>query len=420
MKKHRFELFCIIISILLLAITVYRAATTGITYDEGYTYMFYVFRNPFRVFQLMLNKTTLANAHILNSFMISCFNTLFNASYNEFIIRIPNILFYIVYLVFSYMITKDTKYKYASFSLLALNYEANEFFGLGRGYGMATALVLVGLYFFKRYVTDTYKSNMLTLSYLFLMLACYANTASLLVFGTIIIVSFIIMIKNKNIFKYAFKNKLFLIPIIILTLLAVKYHFMVSSTGKPLYGGKGSFFDDVLVSLITNYGVPSILKNYIVNFVILLVVVIITKNFKKLKNNWLLISSLLFFIILVVVTKVTGNMWMTGRCLLPFMPLITCGLIEVLSVVKVKKQVLLQLVIIIPLVVLFCYNLDFKHTRDWYHNYVVRQMSYDTYESKDKTALLIEKNAKGEIANDIPVEFYRKKIQIEYDCDILE
>ena len=411
-KKLIFILFVLVISGFLFSFTLYRSITTGITYDEAFTYMNYVYRNPFYVFSHIFKSGTLANNHLLNSFGISCLNTIFNSSYDELIIRLPNIMSYIIYFVFCYLITKDNKYKYSSFLLLALNYGANEFFGLGRGYGMASAFVLGGIYFFKKYLNDD-KNILLTLSYLFLLIGCYANTAALIVYASIIFVSLFILIKDKKIFKYSINQICFLLPIVILTLLVIKYHFMVSSDGLPLYGGSGSFYSDVLVSIFNVYGLPLNNIAYVVNGVILILVVILSRKFKELCKNYLIISGILFFVLVIIITKRTGNMLMTGRCLIPLIPLFIMIIIETIELISIKNKVILQLLIIVPILIIFISNFNLKFTREWEDNYIIKDVCYDAYNEKNNNKI-------SEYLDNQTTHFYQKKILTKYNYDIFE
>ena len=50
--------------------------------------------------------------------MIAFLDNLCNLPYNEFIIRLPNIIMLVFYFIGSYMIAKDEKNKYLVFSIL--------------------------------------------------------------------------------------------------------------------------------------------------------------------------------------------------------------------------------------------------------------------------------------------------------------
>ncbi|MCR4580980.1 MAG: hypothetical protein K5666_00510, partial [Bacilli bacterium] len=73
-----FSLFCFIISVILLATTIYRAAVMGITIDEALTSIFYTNNGLFYMFTNLEEQGMIANNHMLNSFFITLFHTIFN------------------------------------------------------------------------------------------------------------------------------------------------------------------------------------------------------------------------------------------------------------------------------------------------------------------------------------------------------
>lgn len=411
MKKGKlfYQYFCLVISLILVGTTIYRAATTGITYDESYTYLYYVPTNPLKVFLEIFNEGVLANNHILNSFFISMFNALSKVKYNEFIIRFPNILFYIVYLYFAYKICENNKYRYAGFSLLTLNYGLNEFFGLGRGYGMSSALVLGGLYYFKEYLSNNKKST-LNISYIFLLASCYANSSSLIVYATILLLSGIYLLKNKKLIDFLKKNFL-LIPIIAGTVIIILYHFHVSKSNLPLYGGTTGFYNDVLRSMFSVYGFADLLINYLLNILILLLVIIFARKYNKNDNNYIRLSAVVYCLLLIIVTKASGKMWMTGRSLLPTIPLMSISIIEIVELLKIKKTIIFQSIIVILLVLTFANNYSVNYTREWKDNYSLREKCYEAFNNKDNTETIKDRDH-------LATRFYREKILFENGYDI--
>ena len=84
------------------SLTLIRAATTAITYDEATTYLIFCREN-------LLDKETLqqfyaggraiANNHWLNTFLIWITEKITNIHYSEFMIRLPILSLYAVYLI---------------------------------------------------------------------------------------------------------------------------------------------------------------------------------------------------------------------------------------------------------------------------------------------------------------------------------
>lgn len=414
-KLTFFFIYYIAMSAILLTITIFRAATTGITEDEAWTYLHWVRHNPLDVLKylnIFKETFTTGNNHILNSFLISFFELFFHHNYNEFVIRLPNVISYIWYLLFAYLITKDTKYKYLNFSLLVLNYGVNEFFGLARGYGMACAFVLGGIYFFKRYLLQK-KNYLLTLTYLSLLTACYASTTSLIVFASIICVSFLSLIRDNQFFKYTLNQIFFLLPIVIAVLVIIRYHFLVTKNDPTIYCGlTGSFYSDVLESLLNVYGFNKRLISHAINMVILLLVIILAREFEKLKDSYIILAGIFFFLFFIGLTKLTNQPWMTGRCLISSMPLIIMMIVEIIDVLKIKKALLFQTILIIPLLVMFGLNLNVKATREWKDHYSFRESCYAVFKNnKDNTDIL---HLRGCGIG----QFYHERILKEYNYDI--
>ena len=123
-----------------------------------------------------------------------------------------------------------------------------------------------------------------------MLLACYANTVALIPFGAMIVSSVIVLTKNKTLLLYIKKQLFILLPVIILSLLIVKYHFMVSGENLPLYGGNTSFYKDVLVSYFDIYGLSFRFVKYFIGPICLVIVLVALVNVKRLKNNFLVIS----------------------------------------------------------------------------------------------------------------------------------
>lgn len=458
-KNNRFLLYSIIVSIILFGLCVYRAATTGLTYDEAFTYIKYVQDNPFAVVRYLFSIHTIvdnysffvnpiasflvnltgvhiigflismpfealkeliqghlnvfANNHILNTFLISLVQRISGVRYNEFLIRLPNIIFYSLYFIFAYLLCNKYKHKYLCFNLLVFNYGVHEFFGLARGYGISCSLALIGIYFFKIWYDSKDKYMFLNISYLIMALSCYANTTSLLIFASVIAISQIYIFINKGIkenFTYIIKNIFMLIPIGLISLIIVFYHFSVSSDGLPLFGGSTGFFKDVLVSVWEEYGVtfyPSI-----ITILILLILGVILYIYRKeLLKKPIIYIAVAYFIFLICLTIGFHQLWLTARLLVPAIPLLMLSIFEIIDVVDINKYVMIGLVIIS--IIPFLVNLDVTKTRDWDGSYIVREKAYETYEKKDNEIM-------RPYLDDETVYFYREKIKYYYDYDILD
>lgn len=412
-QKKTFMIFAIIIGLIVFSITSYRVFTTGITYDESFTYMNYVFDNPFKVFTLLWSDTVWANNHILNSFLISLVQLITGTSFNIPVIRISGLLFYILYLVMAYNICKDYKGRYAYFLLFALDYGINEYFGLARGYGMCAALVTTGLYFYQNYLKNN-KFKSLNLSFLFMLLSCYANTVALLIFASIVFLTFIKLLKQKELLQYIKKCFLIIIPIAILTLIIIKYHFNISSEGLPLYGATTGFIEDVIVSMLVTHGFNGATKLavYIIISILLSITIV---NIKAILKNNIVQLVIIYFIIYVLAIKISDNMWITGRCLIPTIPLVILGIIQFIETfIKEKRTyMIMNLSIILISISTFTTNLNLTHTRDFYDNYIIEEKAFEALDKEDQS--IIEPYRENYTSY-----YYQQKIIKEYGKDIFD
>ena len=413
-QKNKINLFLIyaaIIAVVLIVLNFIRASKTGISYDESFTYLHYVSDNPFRSFKYLFNsEEVLANNHLINSFAIAFLDKIFHTQYNVLIIRLPNLLSYIVYFVFAYLITKKYRHKYLCFNILAFNLGVHEMFGIARGYGIACALIIAALYFMIKWFNDISDYKYLNISYLILMISCYANTVCLMIFASVIIHTQLYILIKKGIkenINYILKKWFIILPIAILTIIIILYHFKVSSDGLPLYGGKANFFNSVLVSLVNTYGFDS--KARIACVLLLCVLgLFVAFYYKKIIKNYLFYLAIVYFGLLIILTLFFNQMWLTGRLLIPSAPLISISVMEILDEIELKVVVYaLFIITVIP----FIKNFKLYEAREIKNDYYIEKLAYEAYEKKNNNLI------RNEIAHN-SLYFYRNKILRENNYDI--
>ncbi len=133
------------ISLFFIIFEVLRAVRVPFTIDEASTYLNYLSSNVMAVFDL-----NSANNHFLNTLLAKIAWTLGGSS--EFILRIPNLLGYLIYLLFSFRIldrfVKNKVIVICGFLLLNLNPYVLDFFSLCRGYGLSLGFLMAALFFF--------------------------------------------------------------------------------------------------------------------------------------------------------------------------------------------------------------------------------------------------------------------------------
>lgn len=167
-SEKYFSYFCFLTSFIFVLVIAIRAAGSGITYDEAYTYLHYAKANHF-------NTPFCPNNHILNTLLINWIDRLAGVQFNEFLIRLPNVLFGICYCLFACKLANCFKYRYLIVSLCFFNSYISDFFSMARGYGIACACIMACCYFIKGAIgsQNSYKNF-----YYFILFACLANLAN--------------------------------------------------------------------------------------------------------------------------------------------------------------------------------------------------------------------------------------------------
>jgi hypothetical protein len=151
MKRIRTEnLVFILLSICLAAYAFTRAALISISHDEVGTYLGYSI-NP--VLDIIRFTNLQLNNHLLNSLLVKLSTSIFGVS--EFTIRLPNLIAYLLYLVFSWkiirLLTKDEFLMVTGFVLINFNPYLLDFFSIGRGYGLEISFMVMSIYFLIEY-----------------------------------------------------------------------------------------------------------------------------------------------------------------------------------------------------------------------------------------------------------------------------
>lgn len=170
---------------LMASFFIIRAAISGITYDEAFTYLAYA--RPLEDCPTMgmvenIYWECVANNHWLNTVLIALTGMVTGIEYSEFLIRLPSILLGCCYLAVTFGCYYRKKINGAEFILLTFCYYMHEFFGLARGYGMAAALVLFGILLYREWTRSGCNKHLLLLTSTgLLLLSAYANSVTLVV-----------------------------------------------------------------------------------------------------------------------------------------------------------------------------------------------------------------------------------------------
>lgn len=132
--KNTQNLIFFSVSLLAFILVVLRAKMAPFTHDETATFYFIVQNGHYMPYYAHLDT----NNHILNSALTHVFYSMFGAS--KFVLRLPNVLFYIFFLFGIYRISKHLSLKTNVLFLTAaliFSYNWFTFFSVSRGYGLS-------------------------------------------------------------------------------------------------------------------------------------------------------------------------------------------------------------------------------------------------------------------------------------------
>jgi len=242
--------FFVIAAVFLLSFDLYKASHASFTHDESFTYLHYV---SMEVMDIISYRDSEINNHILNTLLMKSMEALFGAS--EIVLRLPNILAHVLYLVFTFKLF--SRYTPKNFILFFILANANpfliDFFSLARGYGIAIGLMSAGLYYYCRYLENR-KQQDHVFSLVFISLAALANFALLHVLITLVLAH--------NIFEFVFfrlpvslKNirKVNAINLLVGGAFSIVFYEPIRRIirYKLIYvGGETGFWEDIVGSLI--------------------------------------------------------------------------------------------------------------------------------------------------------------------------
>lgn len=400
LTKKTGAIITLTVTTLLILIIIVRAAITGITYDEAYTYLCYAGPlSDMPSLRMIMNIywTSVANNHWLNTFLIAFVDKVTGIKYNEFLIRLPSILSGCLYYVVLLSAYKRKRINEVQFSLMAFCYYASEFYSLARGYGMAMTFVTTALLSFREWEEEQCSQDKwLHFTIISLLLAAYANSVALVVCFALVVVILYRLIITKQIVTCIKRN---IVPIIIYTigaLLIIKYHFKVSAEGMPLWASKSNSVIQIMaenMSMTYVAGSALIVMSYVVFFTLVISFLILCIS-KRINNCAIGVSFLVYYVCLVSMNLIFHRGGFYGRTLLPGYPLVALGAYEIiagaisviserLSIDKRQKKYMSNIITILLCVFTaasFLYKLDITRTRDWNDDYNVK---IDFYNQRD-------------------------------------
>ena len=395
LNKDKILLFIgIAISIIVFFITMIRSEVSGLNYDEAYTYLHIARYNLLDPKILLALFHGYANNHWLNSFLIFIFDRLTGIHYNEFIIRLPVLLSFAVYLLLSCIGYKKKYYSFTTLLFLIGNYYLNEYYGLARGYGLANTCIFGMCLSYIAWKKSGYsKSRYFNLLLICVLLAGLSNTVILLLYPGIFCICFIKAYKAKTITLTLNKSIVTVAFWILISSLLLYYHFCISSSDKPLYtansilySGKNDFFNCFIMGYVNMFLEGSLSTIVSIGIIVLAMISIIVLKKKNLENDLTLITSI-FIITCIVMELFLHKGYPVGRVLLPFYSLLVLALSELFGnafkKIKIKKASIIQIVISTLLCISICYiyacKTDVQKTKEWESHHIHKNLELGRY-----------------------------------------
>ena len=392
-RKNREQIlfvFAVSFCVFTFTLSLIRAAVTAVTYDEASTYLRYYqedFFAPDVLYWYFSGPGCIANNHWLNSFLIWILGRITGIRFSEFMVRLPILVLYAVYL---FTVCRSYKKKVISFPVLILlvgNYYLHEFYGLARGYGMANTFVfLFCLSYMNWKQSDFSRMRYLNFAMIWAVFAVLSNTIVLLLYPAVGILCLYRLISKKQ-FRNFLKNcSIVFAGFLAVTVLMVIYHFNISAPGKMLYTGGHNFFDNFVKGYIEMFVPGEPLRTIIsiaVTALVLLAVLRINKGMKELDFGVMMFLFILTNLIIHPLTAPKG--YIATRVLLPFYAFMVLAVNEIIQTafslplvsgkgIPVTFGKYIAAVLCALCVCIFVSRIDLDKTKDWKNDYRYRTL----------------------------------------------
>lgn len=239
----------------LWVLVIYKAIYIPVTHDEVPGPTHYV---NFSVWKIMMFPDNSPNNHILNTLFTKF--TMYLFGNDQWAVRLPNILFFGVYLFAAYQICnilfkKDNLLFVGGMVLFLCNPFLLDFFSLCRGYGISNGFLLLSIWFvLQAFMYRKEQSIWFGLS--FSLLASYANFTLLVFWSAITIMTFLYFIiqyaQHKNYLKLL--SKLAILAAGVLAYGAMIYTPIrkMQTTNQFDPWQSNGFFKDTITNLVEN------------------------------------------------------------------------------------------------------------------------------------------------------------------------
>ena len=244
------NIFILLSGLLMLIYTAYRAYALSFTHDESFSFNHYVNSSVSDIFTYNLSPV-IANSHILNTLSMKWLGAIFGNS--EFVLRFHSVLAHVLYLIFTYLILKETQSKFIlifGFIVLNCNPYLLDFFSLARGYALSISFMVISCYYLITFIKYK-KTSSLNISLIMSILAVLANFSLISFSAALIIVFELIFILSKEKLSAVIKKNIPILLTAIILFLIYKGPIKVLIDNNELnFGGNSGLWFDTVISSI--------------------------------------------------------------------------------------------------------------------------------------------------------------------------
>ncbi len=322
------DLLLVLFMAAVLTVSVVRASAASLTYDEAFTYEHFVRTiddsgiGPFFRSLRYEGESAPTNNHWMNTLLIYASEKIFRVPFNEFVIRLPSLLFFVIFLCEVFRGYRKEYYGGIAVLFLTGNYYLGEFYSLARGYGMAHTLVFTAVLFYIGWKKSEYKKDSdLLLCAVFLALAIFANTVVLFVMPAFGLMWLIRLIEKKDLWRFLKKRWWFVL---------LFFTYLITTAYFQMLAGGDKFADKKNISFLKAYfgGFLSMFVNKKILMAgggILLLILAAGAVFllkKEIEKQDLFLIVLIFTLTDLAASRLLHNEYVAGRFALPFFGLI--------------------------------------------------------------------------------------------------
>jgi hypothetical protein len=379
--------------------------------DETPTAVYYI---NFNVWQIIMYPDNWPNNHILNTLFVKLLVSLFGN--HQLVIRLPNLLSFLVYAIGIFRITRTIlKIESIFFLPAVLFFVSNpymlDFFGLSRGYGMASAMATLSV----SYLITGFKglkNNHIWISYFLSILASYASFTLLNFWcGTSVMVLFYYFTSSEKQYKRLFKPAGIIVVISLLYLALIANPMIkMNSTNEFQYWTSKGFYEETVYPLIQYSRSDSRLilnpTSHLIAFFIFLIIVVNCififirlrrshYNFKGLKEP-LFVSTIVLLVtafINILQNLILKTPNLHGRTALFFYPLFIIAFVAFLGLWPEFKGRMAQKILALCFAFICIFHVADRYrldwVRDWWHDAdTFKVMNYLKTQNDGKTVSL--------------------------------